>query len=152
MADQYAHLYWPFHWHTLDPTMLTRTPTQTLTEQLAGRLAERVRSGLLAPGARLPSVRECARQQGVSPHTVVAAYDLLLAQGLVEAQRQRGFFVRDSGPKRPEAGDAERPPATKNIATAAQPLRPLNASPMQATALIRGMFHTPSGRAQPGSA
>ncbi|MFE8644651.1 PLP-dependent aminotransferase family protein [Sphingomonas sp. NCPPB 2930] len=131
--------------------MLTRTPTQTLTEQLAGRLAERVRSGLLAPGARLPSVRECARQQGVSPHTVVAAYDLLLAQGLVEARRQRGFFVRDSGPKRPEAVATGRPSATKNIAEAAQPLRPLHASPMQATALIRGMFHTPSGRAQPGS-
>jgi DNA-binding transcriptional MocR family regulator len=27
--------------------------------------------------------------------TVVAAYDQLLAQGLVEARPQRGFFVRD---------------------------------------------------------
>ena len=62
--------------------MLTRTSTQSLTEQLAGRFAERIRNRLLAPGARLPSVRECARQQGVSPHTVVAAYDQLLAQGM----------------------------------------------------------------------
>ena len=76
--------------------MLTRTSTQSLTEQLADRFAERIRNRLLAPGARLPSVRECARQQGVSPHTVVAAYDQLLAQGLVEARRQRGFYVRDS--------------------------------------------------------
>ncbi|MDB5828026.1 MAG: GntR family transcriptional regulator, partial [Variovorax sp.] len=78
--------------------MLTRTSTQSLTEQLAGRFAERIRNRLLAPGARLPSVRECARQQGVSPHTVVAAYDQLLAQGMVEARKQRGFYVRDSAP------------------------------------------------------
>ena len=70
--------------------MLTRTTTQSLTGQLAGQLAERIRTRLLLPGAKLPSVRECARQQGVSAYTVVAAYDQLLAQGLVEARRQRG--------------------------------------------------------------
>ena len=49
--------------------------------------------GLLAPGARpLPSVRQCAQQQGVSPSTVVAAYDQLLALGLVEARKNRGFL------------------------------------------------------------
>ncbi|RYF54354.1 MAG: GntR family transcriptional regulator, partial [Comamonadaceae bacterium] len=77
---------------------LTRTASQTLTGQLAERFADRIRDRLLAPGARLPSVRECARQQGVSPHTVVAAYDQLLALGLVEARRQRGFFVRQEAP------------------------------------------------------
>ena len=74
---------------------LTRTPDQTLTDQLAERFSERIRTRLLPAGARLPSVRACARQQGVSAYTVVAAYDKLLAQGLVEARRQRGFFVRD---------------------------------------------------------
>src|SRR3982750_307927 len=88
--------------------MLTRTSTQSLTEQLAGRFAERIRNRLLAPGARLPSVRDCARQQGVSPHTVVAAYDQLLAQGLVEARRQRGFYVRDRDTLAPRAA----PPAS----------------------------------------
>ncbi|XAH23075.1 PLP-dependent aminotransferase family protein [Xylophilus sp. GW821-FHT01B05] len=132
--------------------MLTRTPTQTLTEQLADRFAERVRAGLLVPGARLPSVRECARQQGVSPHTVVAAYDLLLAQGLVEARRQRGFFVRDFLPNRPQAKDATGHEAIKKGAKArAAQAGPLRNAPLQATALIRGMFHSPSGRAQPGS-
>src|SRR5687768_8346866 len=91
--------------HDTEPAMLTRTSTQSLTSQLADRFAERIRTRLLPPGARLPSVRECARQQGVSPHTVVAAYDQLLAQGLVEARRQRGFFVRDSA-----SADAVRRP------------------------------------------
>ena len=71
----------------LDPTApaqapLSRAADTTLTEQLASRFAERIRQRLLAPGARLPSVRECARRHAVSPHTVVAAYDQLLASTL----------------------------------------------------------------------
>jgi DNA-binding transcriptional regulator YhcF (GntR family) len=76
--------------------MLMKTASQSLTEQLSARFAERIRSRLLAPGARLPSVRLCAEQQGVSVSTVVAAYDQLLAQGLVVARKNRGFFVRDA--------------------------------------------------------
>ncbi len=77
---------------------LTRAGSQTLAEQLAERFASRIRDRLLVPGARLPSVRQCAAQQGLSPSTVVAAYDQLLAQGLVEARRNRGFFVRERAP------------------------------------------------------
>ena len=76
--------------------MLMKTASQSLTEQLANRFAERIKSRLLASGARLPSVRQCAEQQGVSASTVVAAYDQLLAQGLVEARKNRGFYVRES--------------------------------------------------------
>jgi DNA-binding GntR family transcriptional regulator len=42
-------------------------------------------------------------QQGVSPSTVVAAYDQLLAQGLVEARKNRGFFVREAAARRSAA-------------------------------------------------
>ena len=63
-----------------------------LAEQLAARFAERIEQRLLAAGARLPSVRDCAARHGVSPSTVVGAYDLLQARGLVEARPQRGFF------------------------------------------------------------
>src|SRR5207237_10605209 len=63
--------------------LLARSASQTLAEQLAGHYAARIRQRLLLPGARLPSVRESARRHRVSPSTVVAAYDQLLAQGLV---------------------------------------------------------------------
>ncbi len=76
---------------------LQRANGKSLVEQLAQEFARRISAGLLAPGARLPSVRACASRYGVSPHTVVAAYDQLLAQGLVQAQRNRGFFVRERG-------------------------------------------------------
>jgi DNA-binding transcriptional MocR family regulator len=115
---------------------LQRTRSSTLGEQLAARLAERIAARALQPGARLPSVRECARQQGVSPSTVVAAYDQLQAQGLVEAQRQRGFFVRE----------AAAPRGAVPLPLAAPTLR----APVDATALIRGMFQGRQGHVGPG--
>ena len=110
---------------------LQRQGAQTLGDQLAARVAERIQRGALAPGARLPSVRDGARQHGVSPSTVVAAYDQLQAQGLVEARRQRGFFVRE--PR------ATKPGAPSGVAQPAAGLARL-AAPVDATALIRGMF------------
>ncbi|MES2993040.1 MAG: PLP-dependent aminotransferase family protein [Pseudomonadota bacterium] len=122
------------------PPPLTRAADTTLTEQLASRFGERIRQRLLAPGARLPSVRECARRHQVSPHTVVAAYDQLLAQGLVEARKQRGFFVRETAPAR-TASIAPHPAGQR------APTMPL---PISATALIRGMFQPPGARPMPG--
>lgn len=82
--------------------MGVRTSTADgLAERLAQDFAQRIEQRLLLPGARLPSVREGARQQGVSPFTVVAAYDRLQAQGLVEARLKRGFFVREARSPRP---------------------------------------------------
>ena len=120
--------------------MLVKTASQSLSEQLCMRFAERIRSRLLAPGARLPSVRLCAEQQGVSVSTVVTAYDQLQAQGLIIAQKNRGFFVRESVSKVPFTQDARAHTATKSIANA----------PVDAAALIRGMFYPVSNKPQPG--
>ena len=147
--------------------MLMKTASQSLTEQLCTRFAERIRNRLLAPGARLPSVRLCAQQQGVSVSTVVAAYDQLQAQGLVVARRNSGFFVRDgsSGSAGPAssasntalAHETRGLLAIENIANdSASPLArdaswsAARHAPVDATALIRGMFHTVSKKPQPG--
>lgn len=108
-----------------------------LAEQLAARLAERIEQRLLAPGARLPSVRDAAARHGVSPSTVVGAYDLLQARGLVLARPQRGFFVREP------AEPARRSSAAAERAAALPP-------PVDATALIRSMFQAQQGRPAPG--
>ena len=141
--------------------MLMKSPTQSLTEQLSARISERIRNRLLAPGARLPSVRQCAQQNGVSPSTVVAAYDQLLAQGLVEARKNRGFFVRESGRAASATEDDGAHPvdpalesAAANWSTAhwfaARAAGRRGVSPVNATALIRGMFHKVSDKPQPG--
>ncbi len=127
--------------------MLMKSSAQSLTEQLAARFAQRIRDRLLAPGARLPSVRQCAQQQGVSPSTVVGAYDQLLAQGLVEARRNRGFFVRETSQTPAEFARARsKAPAAAPQPADASPHR----APLNATALIRGMFHGISDKPQPG--
>lgn len=131
--------------------MLVKSASQSLAEQLAARLAERIRSRLLAPGTRLPSVRQCAQQQGVSPSTVVAAYDRLLAQGLVEAQRNRGFYIRNQAIVHTNKGNN----AIESIVSGgvpgalATPPGPAHV-PVDATALIRGMFRSGNGLPQPG--
>jgi DNA-binding transcriptional MocR family regulator len=121
------------------PAPLARGADSTLAEQLAQRLAERIQQRLLPPGARLPSVRDCAKRHRVSPSTVVGAYDRLQAQGLVQARPQRGFFVRDS----PALAHAGPEPRTPQGSTA----RP---APVDATALIRGMFQSQGGLPSPG--
>jgi DNA-binding transcriptional MocR family regulator len=115
---------------------LSRAAGTSLTEQLAARFSERITQRLLAPGARLPSVRDCAARLGVSPSTVVSAYDLLQARGLVQARPQRGFFVREA-------------PAAAPRAAAARSRAPTPA-PVDATALIRGMFQAQGGLPAPG--
>ena len=127
--------------------MLMKAASQSLTEQLSARFAERIHSRLLAPGTRLPSIRECAMRQGVSPSTVVAAYDQLQAQGLVEARKNRGFYVRNQAL-------ALDPHAFITIDSVADLPRAggfhAQHVPVSATALIRGMFHGRSDRPQPG--
>lgn len=66
----------------------------TLYQRLAEDLAESIRTGVLRPGDRLPSVRELRRQRGISPSTVFKAYAQLEAQELVQARLRSGYFVR----------------------------------------------------------
>ena len=129
------------------PPVRLKHSAQSLTEQLAARFAQRIRDRLLAAGARLPSVRQCAQQQGVSPATVVGAYDQLLAQGLVEARRNRGFFVRESSQTLAEHRQTQRLLAPSQPAPSAPAV---HRAPLNATALIRGMFHGISDKPQPG--
>ncbi len=116
----------------------------TLTEQLAARFAQRIEQRLLGPGTRLPSVRDCARRHGVSPSTVVGAYDLLQARGLVSARPQRGYFVRET------ASPAARMPAPGTQAPPAHQAAAPRPAPVDATALIRSMFQAQGGPPAPG--
>jgi DNA-binding transcriptional MocR family regulator len=122
--------------HDAPTRLLQRDRQRTLGEQLAALFAERIQCRALAAGARLPSVRDCALQHRVSPSTVVGAYDQLQAQGLVEARRQRGFFVRGA--------------TLARASTAAAPAPVTLAAPVDATALIRGMFQGRSAPSGPG--
>ncbi|MBL6456254.1 PLP-dependent aminotransferase family protein [Belnapia sp. T6] len=83
--------------------------TWRIGEAIKGRIA----SGLLGPGARLPSTRALAAEWGVSRTTVTAAYEQLIAEGYLEArQGARTRVAQGVGPAPPSAapGGAPAPP------------------------------------------
>jgi DNA-binding transcriptional MocR family regulator len=65
----------------------------TRTADVMRAVRAKVASRALAAGDRLPSIRGCAATMGVSPSTVVEAYDRLVAEGLIRARRGSGFYV-----------------------------------------------------------
>ena len=77
---------------------LSRQAERTLAEQLAERLPSASASACCRPARACPRCANARAATALSPSTVVAAYDRLLAAGLVEARRQRGFFVRETRP------------------------------------------------------
>ena len=56
-----------------------------------------VASGALPAGSRLPPVRALERQLGLSKNTAQAAYDELVARGVLEARPREGVFVLARG-------------------------------------------------------
>jgi GntR family transcriptional regulator len=64
--------------------------------QIEEQLADRIESGALGPGERLPPERDLADSLSVSRMTVRQALASLAARGLVERGVGRGTFVRDA--------------------------------------------------------
>lgn len=69
-----------------------------LYHQIAVALRYRIATGELAPGDRLPPLREGARRWDVNYHTVRQAYEVLAEAGLVAMRRGAGSTVA-SGPR-----------------------------------------------------
>ena len=82
-------------------TMLEQIPPpvgsdqMTLVEQLVMWARRRIDERVFRPGLRMPSIRRLASEKGVSPATVVDAYERLVSQGYLEARRGSGFYVLD---------------------------------------------------------
>jgi DNA-binding transcriptional MocR family regulator len=72
---------------------LALTGKLSRVDQLVQWTELRIREHVLRPGMRMPSVRQCADEQGLSQFTVVAAYERLVARGHLRAQRGSGFYV-----------------------------------------------------------
>ncbi|MGJ4890045.1 PLP-dependent aminotransferase family protein [Bradyrhizobium sp. HKCCYLRH3099] len=63
------------------------------SQQVHAALRSAIVDGLLAPGLRLPSSRGLAEQLGVRRNAIVAAYEALLSDGLVEPRHGAGTYV-----------------------------------------------------------
>jgi DNA-binding transcriptional MocR family regulator len=82
-------------------------------ERFADDIAELIRSGVLGPGQRVPSVRYASQTHGVSPSTVFQAYYLLERRGLIRARPRSGYFVNAHAP-RPFSEPLAQAPASES--------------------------------------
>ncbi|WAZ22616.1 GntR family transcriptional regulator [Streptomyces cinnabarinus] len=64
--------------------------------QIVQQTKQALRLGLLEPGDKLPTAREVVEATAINPNTVLKAYRELEREGLVEARRGLGTFVRKS--------------------------------------------------------
>ncbi|MCG2586051.1 PLP-dependent aminotransferase family protein [Massilia sp. TS11] len=70
----------------------------SLVDQIVAAIAAMVGARELRVGARMPSVRQFAKCNGVSTFTVVESYDRLVTLGLLSSRRGSGYFVARAEP------------------------------------------------------
>jgi len=115
---------------------LARDSGEPLADQIVRLVSARIEERLLRPGARMPSIRQFASAHGVSPFTVVASYDRLVAQGYLDSRRGAGFFVRER---------------TQPQAAAAPRAAPAASSTFDVAWLIRNLFRQAPLQLSPGA-
>jgi DNA-binding transcriptional regulator YhcF (GntR family) len=96
--------------------------------QLAWALRARIGDGRLAPGRRLPGLRELAEMVGVNANTARAVYQRLEQEGLIDSRQGTGTFV---------ASVAKEPSAVGQIAAdAARQARKTGVDPREVAAAL----------------
>ena len=91
------------------------TTNSPLHVQIAQAVSDDIARGRLKPGARLPGSRTLAEMLGVHRNTVNAALSELTAQGWIEPQPARGYFVREPDPSFAARGARARTNAKQGL-------------------------------------
>jgi GntR family transcriptional regulator len=73
--------------------------------QIAAQVRRKISTGELLPGMRLPTVRDLADGLGVNMHTVRQAFELLVAERLIDVRRGRGVTVSDNASPRAQVSE-----------------------------------------------
>jgi DNA-binding transcriptional regulator YhcF (GntR family) len=87
--------------------------------QVHDQLARLIRSGALAAGTRLPTIRQFARDLGLAPGTIARTYRELELAGLVQTGRAKGTVVAEIAGLDPSAALRD---LAQNYVVAAQAL------------------------------
>ena len=72
---------------------IDRNSSEPFYLQVYDQITAGIESGLYPAGNKLPSIRECARELGVSNTTIELAYQKLTEEGYVQARRGSGYTI-----------------------------------------------------------
>jgi|GEM_PF-298024 len=112
----------------LDNLKIDRAGEIPIGVQLAWALRARIGDGRLAPGQRLPGLRELAEMLGINANTARTVYQRLEQEGLIDSRQGTGTFV---------ARIAQEPSAVGQIAAdAAQEARRTGVDPREVAAAL----------------
>lgn len=67
----------------------------TITQQLVHYFSDRIMSEFIKAGQKLPSIRNLAKELGISPMTIIKAYNNLEQNGLVTTIQGKGTYVNE---------------------------------------------------------
>jgi GntR family transcriptional regulator len=70
-----------------------------IMRQIADQIRAASVSGAIAPGDRLPSVRQLAKELAVNQNTILHVYERLTSEGLLERRQGDGTFVSQNLPR-----------------------------------------------------
>ena len=70
--------------------------SKPIYEQIRDGVINLIATGAMAPGDRLPSVRELASQLAINPNTIQRAYRELELSGFIYSVTGKGSFVAES--------------------------------------------------------
>ena len=89
----------------------------TRYQQVADHISDQIKNGLLQTGEKVPSVRQCSIEMGVSISSVIRGYELLQDQMMIEPRPQSGFYVRPvfERSKPPEISQLKLKPAEVSL-------------------------------------
>ncbi len=88
----------------------------TKYDKIISLILERIASGALREGDRLPSVRQMARITGFSEVTVHHGYGLLESRGICRARPRSGYFVTKTAAGLPQESPHALPGQTSEVA------------------------------------
>jgi GntR family transcriptional regulator/MocR family aminotransferase len=120
----------------LEPLFPDRGSGENLAVQLARRLRDAIERGMIRSGTRLLGSRQLAKRLGLGRNTVTLAFEVLVAEGYLDARGGAGTFVAAANAQRPTGKVyTVRPPPARarkteslrayfDAATGAGPLRP----------------------------
>ncbi|HEV7938336.1 MAG TPA: GntR family transcriptional regulator [Solirubrobacteraceae bacterium] len=127
-SELYAQGQAPAAQLELEDLTIDRAGEIPIGVQLAWGLRARIGDGRLAPGQRLPGLRELAEMLGINANTARSVYQRLEQEGLIDSRQGTGTFV---------ASVAQEPSAVGQIAAdAARQARQTGVDPREVAAAL----------------